>query len=200
MLQYILQWFSEKTTYLRNLFETSPGEAITIIGFLAASIAGIYKGIKTVLKFFKSRSSDRDLHPFFRHDDIDFLTKKYVTHKFSHISPNSFKDVRELAASLNASNTTSYNQFYHDLADENSPTRFFAILGDSGIGKSTLIAKIFDRYHSKIFRQFKIKIIPLGHPYAIKELGKLESEADKIILCLDGLDEFESGQESSEVM
>ncbi len=177
-------------SYLRDMASNHPADLITIILFFSGIIAGLYKFFTFIIKQFKNRSLDRDLHPFLRHSDIHFLTSKYINHRLITISPNGFDDPVELLKSLTKANTVSYRKFYREFFDINNPTRFYALLGDSGIGKSTLSAKLFQRYHSQFRRPFKIKIIPLGHPYALTELDNLLPEAKNTILFLDGFDEL----------
>lgn len=72
--------------------------------------------------------------------------------------------------------------------------QYFILLGDSGMGKTTFMIKLYKRYSQKILKKYKIILIPLSYDNAlpmIYQIGKDEGkdEKHKTILLLDGLDE-----------
>lgn len=76
---------------------------------------------------------------------------------------------------------------------DQSVDRFFLILGDSGMGKTTFLVNLYMRYYSiwNFHRKYTVKFIPFVRVNEIKELINVSTEdAKNTILLLDALDEY----------
>ena len=71
---------------------------------------------------------------------------------------------------------------------EKNRNKYYIILADSGMGKTTFLLKLFLSYYKKIFRKYNIKFMPLFKDNIREERYKRENKQDTILL-LDGLDE-----------
>lgn len=142
-------------------------------------------------RIFRNRAFDRDLHPFGDHKVVKELNKNYVGTRLLRRTPSDFGELLEVMKSIDRKSTTSFKQFYEKLLTE-SDNKFYFILGESGLGKTTFLMNLFAKYHNRFRRKYKIKYIPLGHPHSISELEKLLDSAASTILFIDGLDELTS--------
>ncbi|RBA28881.1 NACHT domain-containing protein [Flavobacterium tibetense] len=155
-------------------------------------IATAYKLSITVKNFIKEKKEGQDLFPFYNQQTISDAKKNYIRTKCQNIDP---------ANDLNYKNSHAFST-KEDLLNfflkkvfkiKDNETRFYLILGDSGMGKSTFMLNLFSR-HSSIFRisfhRRPIKLLPLGENYnVIKDyILKIENPS-KTILLLDGFDE-----------
>lgn len=73
-------------------------------------------------------------------------------------------------------------------AFKNSESQYFIILADSGMGKTTFLLKLFFKYKRKIFKKYKIILIPLPSSQAFEEIRKIKNKP-RTILLLDGFDD-----------
>lgn len=71
---------------------------------------------------------------------------------------------------------------------KNPEMQYFIILADSGMGKTTFLLKLFFKYKKKIFKKYKIILIPLSKNQALDEIKKIKNK-QKTILLLDSFDE-----------
>lgn len=69
-----------------------------------------------------------------------------------------------------------------------SDEQYFIILADSGMGKTTFLLNLFLEYYKKIFREFKIVLIPLAFENVMERINEI-TDKSKTILLLDGFDE-----------
>lgn len=80
------------------------------------------------------------------------------------------------------------NFFIHDVFKKDQFGRYFIILADSGMGKSTFLQMVFLKYSRKIIRSKSIHFYPLSNKKDISEIRAIKNKYKSIIL-LDALDE-----------
>lgn len=80
------------------------------------------------------------------------------------------------------------NFFIHDVFKRDQFGRYFIILADSGMGKSTFLQIVFLKYSRKIFRSKNIHFYPLSNKKDLSEIKEIKNKYKSIIL-LDALDE-----------
>lgn len=68
--------------------------------------------------------------------------------------------------------------------------QYYIILGDSGMGKTTFIIHLFNKYSKKILKKYDIEIISLYHSSCIDAIDNIVLQY-RTILLLDGFDENE---------
>jgi hypothetical protein len=159
-----------------------------LVGGGAGILVAIWKGIKCLVKFFNHKRLSKDLHPFFTPMEIKKATEFYVPTQCQNVAPSREEEpgfthafaTREKTIPFFLNKGFKYNQAEY---------RFYIILADSGMGKTTFLINLYLKYVSKwIGKEFKIKLLPLGFHAIDKELDNIE-EKEKMILLLDALDE-----------
>ncbi|NBJ95489.1 pentapeptide repeat-containing protein [Parablautia muri] len=78
--------------------------------------------------------------------------------------------------------------FFINKVFKNSDTRYFVILADSGMGKTTFLLKLFFEYYKKLIKEYDIVFIPLSLESSIERIRGIQNKTTTILL-LDGLDE-----------
>jgi hypothetical protein len=164
----------------------------TSVLFISTFSVSIYKAVSFFLKKINDKRIDRDLHPFFSHDSVRYYSKNFIKTRLLTISPNNFEELIDVLPFVTKKNSITFKQFYNHLINDESDDRFYFILGESGLGKTTFLMNVFLKYYSGISRgkKYHLRVIPIGNPYALEEIQNLKPKAKDTILIIDGLDEF----------
>ncbi len=95
------------------------------------------------------------------------------------------------------SNQNIFNTVCKLLSAKNTPYKYFILLGDAGMGKTSFVLNYFFYNHSlpKDKRQ-NISLVPLGIPNAIKRIKQVPNQP-YTVLFLDGFDEYERAAQDS---
>lgn len=163
-----------------------------IINFGVIS-SGIIFVSKYLYNLFIKRENNLSLKPYYTSAVLQSAKRKYIRSKCQNIDP---------------SNEIEYNNNFafavrEDLLDfflknvfkiKDPEQKYYLILGDAGMGKTTFLLNLFRLYTKNIkniiFSKEKIKLLPLGENF--DELEKVVSEIaepQQTILLLDALDE-----------
>lgn len=78
--------------------------------------------------------------------------------------------------------------FINKVFENKIENKYYIILGDSGMGKTTFMIHLFKKYSKKLISQYKIEIIPLFYMACMDMIDKISGKWSTILL-LDGLDE-----------
>ncbi|MGB8191814.1 MAG: hypothetical protein WCF67_07850, partial [Chitinophagaceae bacterium] len=166
---------------------------VPLILSLGMVFLSFFKLLWSIASYFwqilRNRDLDRDLHPFGDHKVVKELNKNYVATRLLERTPSDFGELLDVMKVINKRNTTSFKQFYRKLLVSGN-SKYYFILGESGLGKTTFLINLFRKYQNRLYRKYKVKYIPLGHPNSISELEKLLESAHFTILFVDGLDEL----------
>ncbi len=73
-------------------------------------------------------------------------------------------------------------------AFKNSESQYFIILADSGMGKTTFLLKLYFRYKRKLFKKYRIVLLPLSDSKTCENIRNIKHKR-KTILLLDSFDE-----------
>ena len=162
-------------------------ELISLISYLLGILSVIFSVVlffkKIVLEWFLKRKLSKYQYMALGYN-INDDTKKtfdcYISARWQKVDPCNFEndnpcDSEELIPYMMCNIKKNSNKYY-------------IILGDSGMGKTTSLYMIFFYYYKKIFRRYMIKFVPLYNKYVIREIEEIENKQNTILL-LDGLDE-----------
>ncbi len=165
------------------------GLTISLIG---AIFLGIYKLIKIGIHHRKQRFLQKNLNPWFSDEEIDRATRYYIPTYYQNVSPALDEEPgRFHIASATAKLIPLFTKkVFHKTGAKN---KFFLILADAGMGKTTFMINLYLQYKRKwmLFRpKYDIVLFPLGRPEALEELDKIDDKAKaNTILLLDAFDE-----------
>ncbi|MCP4401062.1 MAG: DUF1566 domain-containing protein [bacterium] len=166
-----------------------PGTA-AFFGFIAVVGPAIWKYLKQLRTLRKQRKQLHDLHPFYTEQEKQRATQYYVETTGQNVAPSKGDEHRD-ARSFSAKEPMipfllkeAFNPNKHD-------SKFYFVLADSGMGKTTFLINLYLRYINQFFTpQFRIKLFPLGYPEIDREIEEIPKEIKRqTILLLDAFDE-----------
>lgn len=162
------------------------GNSWTVLLAIFALIFGIFKFLK---KHFRRLKDSKNLDPFFSKEDIKDATKYFVQTRFQNVSASNYDEPIESHAYITTKRLLSF--FIKVVFNrQKAKNKFFMILADSGMGKTTFMLNLYIRYKKKIFREYDIKLFPLAHDKIDLLIENEDSEIKKkTILLLDAFDE-----------
>lgn len=162
------------------------------IAFVLISIIGVVINFfKNLYKRYISIKYKKDLHPYFAVKQVIEATKYFIPTKYQNISPS--LDEEPGRSHINSAKEQLLPLFLNKLFKFNGDdTKYYLILADSGMGKTTFMINLFLDYKRKwiVGKKFNIKLFPLGSSYIWDDIDKISDE-DKAntILLLDAFDE-----------
>lgn len=165
---------------LSNLI--SYGTIITLLTF-------IYKYISNLITKFRN---NKDLYPFYNNKILKDAKKKYIRTKCQNLDPSI--DINYKSSFAFAVKEDLLDFFLNKVFKiKNIENKFYLILADSGMGKSTFMLNLFYKFNNIqniIFSKTKLKLLPLGEKYQtiFETINSIEDKKNTILL-LDALDE-----------
>lgn len=167
------------------------GLIIYIAPILIGSLIPFFaKSIKSLLKLYKQKKAIRDLHPFFLPSEVRSATSFYIDTNCQNIPPSDFEELQSSHAFAVQERLMPFflkKVFKFKTKPEN---RFYFILSDSGMGKTTFLINLYVKYSNKYKRQFNIRLLPLGSRMIDEELKNMDiNKKRNTILLLDAFDE-----------
>lgn len=158
--------------------------------FIGTLIPFTIKFIKAIVKRYKQRKAIKDLHPFFLPSEVKTATSFYIDTNCQNVPPSDFEELQTSYAFAVQERLMPFflnKVFKFKTKPEN---RFYFILSDSGMGKTTFLINLFVKYSNKYRKQFNIKLLPLGSKMIDEELKSIDTnEKRNTILLLDAFDE-----------
>jgi formylglycine-generating enzyme required for sulfatase activity len=163
------------------------GVLITLLSaFIIAFGKWLYKRIQ-------SSQAAKDLAPYFSKKDVQQKLSLFIESNWQNNSPT--REEEPLFTHKFVSKSTLIPHFISTAFNENKVSdKFYLVLADSGMGKTTFMINLYVRYHSvfNVHKKYKIKLIPFGYQgnviEKIKEIKK--EEIPNTILLLDAFDEY----------
>ena len=133
----------------------------------------------------------KDLFPYFSELQVNRSHELFIETKGQNVPPSKEKEPRRTHA--HATKEPLIPKFVdHSFVQERDDERFYLVLADSGMGKTTFMINLYLRYLEKTQgKAFSIKLYPLSYPDIEGEIKKLveKGEDKRTILLLDAFDE-----------
>ncbi len=180
------------TTSLKGENQSVMVTIITAItsGILLALVIGLGKWL---YKRIQSSGAAKDLAPYFSKKDVQQKLSLFIESKWQNNSPT--REEEPLFTHKFVSKSTLIPHFITTAFNENKVSdKFYLVLADSGMGKTTFMINLYVRYHSvfNFHKKYKIKLIPFGYQgNVIKKIKEIKKEEiPNTILLLDAFDEY----------
>lgn len=128
-----------------------------------------------------------NLDPYYTYDEVRKATKYYVKTKFQNLDPANENDLSINQGIVASEKLITF--FLKKGLKNKHESKFFFVLADSGMGKTTFLINLYLKY-KRSFRINKnsIKILPLGKHNVDIDIKDITSKIDTILL-LDAYDE-----------
>lgn len=168
--------------------------ALAILAFVITIVSAIVKVFQWAILKNHQWLLNENLRPYFSIEDVDRATRYYVPTKFQNISPT--VDDEPGKSHLGSAKQLLMPMFLDKaFKDTRDSTKYYLILADAGMGKTTFLINLFLNYTSRPLKNLLginsnqgIRLLPLGSPDIWKDIEKIENKRDTILL-LDAFDE-----------
>lgn len=181
-LKYFFDWlgFDEKISSILSIIIT-----VILVYFIT-----IY--LKKITNHFNNIKNATDLYPYFNMEKVKLARNLYIQTRFQNLSPTREDEIKDSISSIAKIPLIPFfiNTAFNEKKENN---KYYLILADSGMGKTTFMINLYITYNSRFNRKLDIKLIPFGDERIIeklKELSKNQKEANNTILLLDAFDEY----------
>src|SRR6185437_16036298 len=112
--------------------------------------AALTKAIRFLLELARKHRLDKDLHPFFSYRGVRELKQYFIKTRLLTFTPSDFQELTDAVRLMNPKNSITYRQFFKDLTNQERQERFYFILGESGLGKTTFLVNLFLSYSRQL--------------------------------------------------
>lgn len=151
--------------------------------------------VTTLIKYMKKRYKDskaaRDLAPYFDYIKVKASCDLFIPTKFQSQSPT-----REDEPQFNHKSVMKYLLIPFLIKtvfnEKKTSDKFYLVLGDSGMGKTTFMINLYIQYTSffNFGKKYKIRLYPCGDDRILDQIKMVNpKEARDTILLLDAFDE-----------
>ena len=182
-------------------------QSIVVLLFVAILFVGTIAFLIKAYKWFviKRRQSvlNANLSPYISKSDVDKATRFYIPTKYQNVSPSADDEPgKSHIASAKAKLLPLFlNEVFKDKADT---SKYYLILADSGMGKTTFLINLFMRHTVRrlwnLLHDFPspgVRLFPLGAPDIWEAIDQIENKQETILL-LDAFDEDVNAVEDHE--
>lgn len=168
--------------------EASAGLSVVIVAVLVYLLA---QALKNLSERYKNHKTAGDLKPQFDYLTVQRARDKYIPTQFQNASPSKQDEPGFTHKFVSRSPLIPFllKTAFDEQVENN---KFYLILADSGMGKTTFMINLYVRYHSffNFRRKHKMKLLRLGDPRTLDQVKSIKPEdARNTILLLDALDE-----------
>jgi len=185
----------------QDLLEISAEQSAALAMLVMVLVVwGLVWSSKKIITHYKNSKVAKDLNPYFTYLNVKEARQYFVQTRFQNYSPTAEEEPAFSKSFVSKSYLIPH--FLNTAFNEKKETdKFFLVLADSGMGKTTFMINLYVKYTSffNFKRKYKIKLLPFGDTRIIENLKEVkQEEAKKTILLLDAFDEFKSLQPPTE--
>ncbi len=160
----------------------------SVIFIVSKQFLNLYRFISLAIK---QRRLNKDLHPYYSPGDVERSTRFYVPLKYQNVAPSEDEEPgRRYVASAKNKITPL---FLKKVFRSTNTNKFYFILADSGMGKTTFLINLYISYKNQLTffstnPKYDIKLFPLGKQGILDDIVSIDDK-DNTILLLDAFDE-----------
>jgi formylglycine-generating enzyme required for sulfatase activity len=130
----------------------------------------------------------KNLKPFYMEYEIKRATENYVPTKCQNVDPSAQNEPGNVHAFVTREELIPF--FTDKVFKNKKEEKYYLVLADSGMGKTTFMINLFLTYIKKPDPNYKIVLLPLGHEKTDAKIDKIKIEEKyDTILLLDAFDE-----------
>lgn len=180
MREYLLQM----REYLLQIWSCIWSNASDIEAIISIGCALFSCVIWLTIKI-QNRSVNRYLRKWLTKDAMHSL-RYYIATTGQQIDPCENEEIGETNECKITKKLVPF--FIKEVFKNKVQNQYFAILGDSGMGKTTFMIQLFKSYKRKFLKKYRIEFLPLSYQICLSEINNIK-KPESTILLLDGLDE-----------
>lgn len=180
----LLEWHLQKfLPYMQILYWL----ILIILFFIGRKI---WNKITSLIRKKKVNKNTDELLDYYTPYEIYNARKNYIPTYGQKVDPSSFLEPGESTSNkIKKRNLIKY--FFKEFNYKRDDKKFFLVLGDSGMGKTTFLLNLYIKYRLRISyrKKKKIYLVPLSNSKYKSKIRKIEKESRNAILLLDAFDE-----------
>jgi len=181
ILDFLKNWLSKDQPQLTNIG--------VIVGLIAAAYAFIHlawKGLRALYHLFNRESLYHRLKPYFTRHEIRGAIDNYIPTQCQNVDPSKQEEPTFVHAFATREKLVPF--FIKKVFREKKEDKYYLVLADSGMGKTTFMINLFLTYMRKRFKSYHMALLPLGHPKTDERIDAIGNKTGTILL-LDAFDE-----------
>ncbi len=149
--------------------------------------------IKRLYNHYRNCKTSRELVEYqFNPENVQSKTQYYIETRAQNITPSIEDEPGTSGAFIVRKPLIPF--FIEEAFRKKEENRFYLVLADSGMGKTTFMINLYWRYTSffNFKKKYKIKLLPFGDTKILDNIKKIKKKEDpaKTILLLDAFDEY----------
>ncbi|VXD13669.1 hypothetical protein [Marinoscillum sp. 108] len=178
-------------TFLNETFDLEVSESTLTIIFYSLLILGtsvLIPLFKKVRAWYSYKRVTQRQNPYYQPYEFRDAYRFYVHTKFQNIPPSYEEEPYFSQASVARQKLIPF--FLRTFSNDRNKHKYYIILADSGMGKTTFMMNLYMRYKRRLFKHFDMYIFPLSQPDIEKDIENISDEQMcKSIILLDAFDE-----------
>lgn len=181
-----------KITWLPESIKNQVIFYLFLTGILITMLNYMRNIIQKIMLLHNQKLLNKDLHPYYSNSDVVSCTKYYISTKYQNISPSEDEEPGRLyIASAKSSLLPLFLKKVFTHSGDNN--KYYLILADSGMGKTTLLINLYIQYKNQwrlpfTLPKYDIRLFPIWHKNTFKDIDSIEDPKNTILL-LDAFDE-----------
>ena len=180
-----MELFSDCISFFQEYPYLAPFFAGAIITFWVF----IWKGVRRRVR---QKEAAKDISPLMSPLEAKKRRKLFIETRFQNISPTKEEEPGFTAKYVSKQKLIPF--FIHTAFNENKESeKFYIVLADSGMGKTTFMVNLLARYYSfyNFGRKYEMKLFFFGRDDIIQQIKDIpKKEVKNTILLLDAFDEY----------
>lgn len=159
----------------------------------------LYKKVSKRIGDLKTLYHSRPLSEYYSSEEISEATSNYISTRGQSVDPSKYLELREALKEQNDSENL-IQLFHKEFAKRKNSKKFFLVLGDSGMGKTTFMINLYLKFQKKVVNRKRkdIYLIPLSNSNYKKKIEEIDVKNKEAILLLDAFDEDVTAWENPE--
>jgi formylglycine-generating enzyme required for sulfatase activity len=146
---------------------------------------------KRLADHYKNSKAARDLAPYFDYRKVKASRELFIPTRFQNASP-ALEEEPQFTHKFVAKNPLIPFFMKTVFNEKKESEKFYLVLGDSGMGKTTFMINLYMQYNSffNFSHKYKIRLLPFGDARILDQIKKTDpKEVANTILLLDAFDE-----------
>ena len=168
-------------TVIKNLFLTIPGWAV--VGFIG----------KRLYTYWENWNTSKELAEYhFNASNVREKRRFFIETNGQSLPPSVENEMKSGIRNIVSEKLIPF--FITNAFRKKEKDKFYLVLGDSGMGKTTFMINLYLRYNSvfNVSRKYRMRLLPFGDKGVLEKIKEIKEKTDasKTILLLDAFDEY----------
>ncbi len=179
-------WQSIKQLWTNQSLLANLVSIFAVISSVYGFVHFMGKVVRALIRFLNRERLHHRLKPYFNREEIQRAIGIYIPTQCQNVDPAAAEEPARVHAFAVRQKLIPF--FIKKVFREKKEEKYYLVLADSGMGKTTFMINLFLKYTRKRFKTGGIVLVPLGHPKADEKIDTV-NDKPRTILLLDAFDE-----------